>query len=67
MTNIEQICAQIIELWDDECYDINTEINELRAALTEPEPEGRRMRRSTTYVQSTVSVTKTAKAWSACC
>lgn len=38
MTNIKQICAQLIELWDADC-DINMEINELRAALAEPEPQ----------------------------
>ena len=39
MTDIKQICARLIELWDADC-DINVEINELRAALAEPEPEG---------------------------
>lgn len=35
MTDIKQICARLIELWDADC-DINVEINELRAALAEP-------------------------------
>ena len=39
MTDIKQICARLIELWDADC-DINIEINELRAALAEPEMEG---------------------------
>ena len=39
MTNIKQICAQLIELWDADC-DINMEINELRAVLVKPKPEG---------------------------
>ena len=39
MTDIKHICARLIELWDADC-DINVEINELRAALAEPEPEG---------------------------
>ena len=37
MTDIKQICARLIELWDADC-DINVEINELRAALAESEP-----------------------------
>jgi hypothetical protein len=39
MTDIKQTCTRLIELWDADC-DIEVEINELRAALAEPEPEG---------------------------
>lgn len=39
MTDIKQICARLIELWDADC-DIDVEINELRAELAKPEPEG---------------------------
>ena len=39
MTDIKQICANLIELWDADC-DIDLEINVLRATLAKPEPEG---------------------------